>query len=380
LEDLSRYSFPPTHFEDTIYQQTPTIDTTSSEMTLEPGPSASLSTNEKSQVMDQFVDKNPITEDDDSDKDEGEDFNSSDQNISTWISLTTTHTQDSIQQIGDKTGIIEKDNHDDTLDDGSVGTREDCSEDNDNDIVVGTVDCIIETDEANTTNIAEATHTHTFVKTTNTSLATPHLPDPTTSERIVSSPPPPTLLTPTVPLSASALSMVSSLRDKAPISEISTSDDDNTTFLSAVDGTLTPTGSSSISSTVEWHTAGSTTPIRDDNDSNCGSEQEHDATVSLLELGVDDMVSRCTDTATSRITTTIPPFATVSLSLAPTLHPTTSPSFEESSGPSITTTTYSTSNTSNNYSFQEVSPLDYETIYISDSLSVDSERTETGSN
>ncbi|CAO3583876.1 unnamed protein product [Absidia cylindrospora] len=417
LENLSRYSFPPAHVELPAYQQTPTTNTTFDEQDLELASSTSSTLHEKIQVMDHHSEDmrhlqldtdnemNSTTYNETSNPDD-EDFNINNHNISTWLSLTAGNIMDSTQNSDDTIESIDN-NHEETPVELSANSGSCYSEDDDDNIIISTVDYITEREETDTISISETMHTHSHVKATDsTSSTTPSAPqEPTVEMELLDSmdreetrssrssiAATPRQSTVSVPLSAITLSMIPATRDDATTSAISVSDDGDTTFLSAVDGTLTPSGSSSISSTVEWYTVGSSTPVIEENDSNYGSEEEHETAVSLLEMRTHTHTATRKDTDATitssylEDTATNPPSATSALSPSAS-YSTALYTFEESFGPSLAATTSSSSprtsaNNSNSYYEEDIqhTTASIENIDLSDSLSIESQHTETGPN
>ncbi|ORZ13227.1 hypothetical protein BCR42DRAFT_73007 [Absidia repens] len=426
LENLSRYSFSPAHFEDTAYQQTPTISTTFGEQSLGLTSSTTSTLHEKMQVVDQHSEDmrhlHPTTDDEmnlnvysETSNHDDEDYNISDQTVSTWLSLTADNIVDPTQYTDGTIESIEN-NHEETLAEGSTNSGSCYSEDDDSNIIISTIDYITERDETDTISISETMHTHSHVEETdNTSLTTssaPQLPaleidllDSVDRDEIQLSPSPsltpspspvaasPRQSTVREPLSAMNLSMVLAIRDEATTSAISASEDGDTTFLSAVDGSLTPGGSSSISSTVEWYTVGSSTPVIEENDSDSGSVEEHETAVSLLEMrthtytttgndpdatAMTSSYSKCAATERPNTTSALSPSTSYSTALYTS---------EESFGPSLVATTISSlprssAINSDNYCEEDIrhTASSIENIDLSDSLSLESQHTETGPN
>ncbi|KAI8098659.1 uncharacterized protein BX664DRAFT_4625 [Halteromyces radiatus] len=272
LQNLSRYSFPDASFEYTTYD-TPTMDPG-----LETVELSSSSISSSVQDMSQRVDHNT----DDSDtllQSTGEEVeleeevtegdlrsNESDlnnNNVSTWLSLTT----DEMMHHSLQSTVY----NDDDIHHSNIirGDDSQCSDGNsdDNSIIIGTIDLLTETADDTLMD------THTTVE---------YMELPSTSISALASS--------ENEQKATIFSPAPTIDKQGSAYILSGSDDNDTVFLSAAEGTLTSaSGSSSVNSMYDWYTVGSSTPIPNDDD-------ENDDTVLNL-LGEDDME---THTATAR--------------------------------------------------------------------------------
>lgn len=227
---------------------------------------------------------------DDDDYDWGDQrINDNDQAIATWLTLTsnsmTTQEDDGDRGSSTMERIISQDSS------NSSGG-------NSVDIITSTIDCITETDDEESSPIEKETkHTHHIVEaneSTDDGVDTFET-DPAAPTFSITATTPTTMTAPvslptTSALSTSAVSTISSLRT---ISRTSMSDDDSdAAFLSAVDGTLSPGGSSSLCSSTDWHTVHSSTPTPDANgsDDDDDDDSDHEASaLSLLEIDTNDL-------------------------------------------------------------------------------------------